>query len=192
MLAGVRLLIAEIVPAFKGISEELIPNSKPAIDCPIVFPYAPNAVLIGFLSSFIGGIVGLAGRAMLNQGGLAAAIILPGAVVHFFCGATAGVCGNATGGLKGCVAGAFVHGIAVTFLAAALLPVLGNFGFANTTFSDADFTVVGIVFGNISKAFGGSVLFGLITLLFVAPIVYNYVAPKPVEKSSDEAVEDNQ
>ena len=70
-------------------------------------------------------------------------------------------------------------------LPAALLPVLGNFGFANTTFSDADFTVVGIVFGNISKAFGGSVLFGLITLLFVAPIVYNYVAPKPVEKSSD-------
>ena len=152
-------------------SEELIPNSKPAIDCPIVFPYAPNAVLIGFLSSFIGGIVGLAAPAMLNQGGLPAAIILPGAVVHFFCGATAGVCGNATGGLKGCVA-VFIHGIAVTFLAAALLPVLGNFGFANTTFSDADFTVVAIVFGNISKALGGSVLFGIIAVLFVAPIIF--------------------
>ena len=111
VVAGVRLLIAEIVPAFKGISEELIPNSKPAIDCPIVFPFAPNAVLIGFLSSFIGGIVGLAALAMMNQSGIAAAIILPGAVVHFFCGATAGVCGNATGGLKGCVAGSFVHGI---------------------------------------------------------------------------------
>ena len=70
------MLIAEIVPVFKGISEELILNSKPAIDCPIVFPYAPNAVLIGFLSSFIGGIVGLAGLAMLNQGGLAAATTL--------------------------------------------------------------------------------------------------------------------
>ncbi len=56
--------------------------------------------------------------------------------------------------------------------AAALLPVLGTFGFANTTFSDADFTVVGIVFGNISKAFGGSVLFGIIALLFVAPIIF--------------------
>ena len=180
------MLIAEIVPAFKGISEELIPNSKPAIDCPIVFPYAPNAVLIGFLSSFIGGIVGLAALAMLNQGGIAAAIILPGAVVHFFCGATAGVCGNATGGLKGCVAGAFVHGIMVTFLAAALLPVLGNFGFANTTFSDADFTVVGIIFGNFAKAFGGMGLFGLIVVLFIAPIIYNFVAPKPVSKPSDE------
>lgn len=187
VLAGVRLLIAEIVPAFKGISEELIPNAKPAIDCPIVFPFAPNAVLIGFLSSFIGGIVGLAGLALMNQGGLAAAIILPGAVVHFFCGATAGVCGNATGGLKGCIAGAFVHGIAVTFLAAALLPVLGNLGFANTTFSDADFTVVGIIFGNISKAFGGTFLFGLIAVLFLLPILYNYIAPKPVQKDEPAA-----
>lgn len=187
VLAGVRLLIAEIVPAFKGISEELIPNAKPAIDCPIVFPFAPNAVLIGFLSSFIGGIVGLAGLALMNQGGLAAAIILPGAVVHFFCGATAGVCGNATGGLKGCIAGAFVHGIAVTFLAAALLPVLGNLGFANTTFSDADFTVVGIIFGNISKAFGGTFLLGLIAVLFLLPILYNYIAPKPVQKDEPAA-----
>ena len=127
--------------------------------------------------------------AMLNQGGIAAAIILPGAVVHFFCGATAGVCGNATGGLKGCVAGAFVHGIMVTFLAAALLPVLGNFGFANTTFSDADFTVVGIIFGNFAKAFGGMGLFGLIAVLFIAPIIYNFVAPKPQESSDEENAE---
>lgn len=52
---GVRLVLNEIVPAFKGIATKLVPNSKPALDCPIVFPYAPNAVLIGFISSFIGG-----------------------------------------------------------------------------------------------------------------------------------------
>ena len=143
-------------------------------------------MLIGFLSSFIGGIVALAALAMMNQGGIPAAIILPGAVVHFFCGATAGVCGNATGGLKGCIAGAFVHGIMVTFLAAALLPVLGNLGFANTTFSDADFTVVGIIFGNFAKAFGGNGLFILIALLFLAPIVYNFVAPKPQKPASED------
>ena len=102
VLAGVRMLIAEIIPAFKGISEKLVPNAKPALDCPILFPYAPNAVLIGFFCSFIGGIVGLGVLALLGNVGLAVAIILPGAVVHFFCGASAGVCGNATGGLKGC------------------------------------------------------------------------------------------
>ncbi|MDE6844296.1 MAG: PTS ascorbate transporter subunit IIC [Lachnospiraceae bacterium] len=178
VLAGVRMLIAEIVPAFKGISKKLVPNAKPALDCPILFPYAPNAVLIGFLSSFIGGIISLAVLALMGRAGLGAAIILPGAVVHFFCGATAGVCGNARGGLKGCVLGALVHGMAVTFLAAALLPVLGSLGFANTTFSDADFTIVGIVFGNLSKAVTGSGLFAIIGVLFVLPIVYNYTLGK--------------
>lgn len=174
VLAGVRMLIAEIVPAFKGISEKLVPNAKPALDCPVLFPFAPNAVLIGFLVSFIGGIIGLGVLALMGQSGLAVAIILPGAVVHFFCGATAGACGNARGGLKGCILGSFVHGIAVTFLAAALLPVLGSLGFANTTFSDADFTIVGILFGNLAKVVTGTGLFAVIAVIFVLPIIYNY------------------
>lgn len=183
VLAGVRMLIAEIVPAFKGISEKLVPNAKPALDCPILFPYAPNAVLIGFLVSFIGGIIGLAVLALLGNAGINAAIILPGAVVHFFCGATAGVCGNARGGLKGCILGAFVHGIAVTFLAAALLPVLGSLGFANTTFSDADFTIVGIIFGNLAKVVTGNGLFAVIAILFALPIIYNYTFGKRTKEN---------
>ncbi len=178
VLAGVRMLIAEIVPAFKGISEKLVPNAKPALDCPIVFPYAPNAVLIGFLCSFIGGIVGLIILALMGHTGMAVAIILPGAVVHFFCGATAGVCGNARGGLKGCIAGAFVHGLAVTFLAAALYPILGSLGFANTTFSDADFTIVGILFGNLIKIINGNGLVAVCAILFVLPIIFSLIPGK--------------
>ena len=174
VLSGVRMLINEVVPAFKGISEKLVPNAKPALDCPTVFPFAPNAVLIGFLCSFVGGIVALAVLALMGQAGMAVAIILPGAVLHFFCGATAGVCGNATGGLKGCVAGAFVHGIVATFLAAGLYPILGSMGFANTTFSDTDFTLVGIVFGNLVKFVSSNTLMVIVMILFLLPILYNY------------------
>ncbi len=148
ILAGVRLILAEIIPAFKGIAERIVPEAKPALDCPVVFPYAPNAVLIGFLSSFLGGIIGMAILIALN-----APVILPGVVPHFFCGATAGVFGNATGGKRGAFWGALVHGIVITFLPVLLMPVLGDLGFANTTFSDADFGVVGILLGNVLKLF---------------------------------------
>jgi PTS system ascorbate-specific IIC component len=147
ILQGVRMVIAEIVPAFKGISDKLVPNAKPALDCPIVFPYAPNAVLIGFLSSFAAGLVGMA---LLYALGLT--VIIPGVVPHFFVGAAAGVFGNATGGRRGAILGAFANGLLLlTILPVFLLPVLGDLGFANTTFSDSDFGVVGILLGLIVR-----------------------------------------
>jgi PTS system ascorbate-specific IIC component len=153
ILAGVRLILAEIIPAFNGIATRLVPDAKPALDCPVVFPYAPNAVLIGFLSSFAAGILGMMILIAFSGSIPSLAIILPGVVPHFFCGATAGVFGNATGGRRGAVAGAFSHGLLITFLPVLLMPVLGDLGFANTTFSDADFCGVGIVLGNILKLF---------------------------------------
>ena len=144
VLQGVRMILGEIIPAFKGISEKLVPNAIPSLDCPIVFPYAPNAVLIGFIMSFIGGLVGLVILGI--TGGI---LIIPGVVPHFFCGATAGVFGNATGGKRGCFIGAFVNGILLTFLPLILLPILGDLGFQNTTFSDADFIAVGGIIGFI-------------------------------------------
>ncbi len=184
VLQGVRLILNEIVPAFKGISEKLVPNAKPALDCPIVFPFAPNAVLIGFLSSFVGGIVGLLMIIVFNNSfGFAFALILPGVIPHFFCGATAGVFANAEGGLKGSVVGSFLHGILITFLPAFLMPVLGGLGFANTTFSDADFTVVGILLGNLASLLkNGTVLFVICVVLFLIPIIYNIVVPKKLAK----------
>ncbi len=170
VLAGVRLLIAEIVPAFKGISEKLVPDAKPALDCPVVFPYAPNAVLIGFLVSFAGGIAGLMMLAAIGAA-YPIALILPGVVPHFFCGATAGAFGNAEGGRRGAILGSFAHGLFITFLPAFLMPVLGTLGFANTTFSDADFTIVGIVLGNIANFVKGNALLIVCVVFFLIPIV---------------------
>ena len=172
VLQGVRLILAEIVPAFKGISERLIPGARPALDCPVVFPYAPNAVLIGFFSSFVGGIIGM--FILVATGGI---IILPGVVPHFFVGATAGVFGNATGGVRGAVLGSFVNGLLLAFAPLLLIPLLGNLGFAETTFSDLDFIATGFVLGSsgqIAPIAAVVVVLGLAALL----VIYNFVGPK--------------
>ncbi|MCE5592096.1 PTS ascorbate transporter subunit IIC [Staphylococcus pseudintermedius] len=167
ILTGVRLILAEIVPAFKGISEKLVSHSKPALDCPIVFPYAQNAVLIGFFVSFLTGVLGM--FVMFLIGGV---VILPGVVPHFFLGATSGVFGNARGGIKGAVAGSALNGLLITFLPLLFLPFLGDLGLASTTFSDTDFLVVGIVFGNIVKYLGiVGLVIGIIIVAAVAIVL---------------------
>lgn len=167
---GVRLVLAEIVPAFKGISDKLVPNSKPALDCPIVFAYAPNAVIIGFICSFIGGLV-----SMFALGVMGLVIIIPGVVPHFFLGATSAVFGNSTGGRRGAIIGSFVNGIIISFLPVALLPVLGNLGIANSTFSDTDFAILGIFLGKVQGFVGGvgltSVLIGILAIMVIFTVM---------------------
>ncbi|TCL02029.1 MULTISPECIES: PTS ascorbate transporter subunit IIC [Sodalis] len=147
ILAGVRMVIAEIVPAFKGIADKVVKDAKPALDCPTVFPFAPNAVIIGFLSSFCAGLISMFFFPLLGL-----SIIVPGLVPHFFTGATAGVYGNSTGGWRGAIIGAFANGLIISFLPAILLSVLGNLS-ASTTFGDADFGIVGIALGKFMMLF---------------------------------------
>ncbi len=105
---------------------------------------------------------------------------------HFFCGATAGVFGNATGGKRGAICGAFAHGILITFLPVALLPVLGAIGLTNTTFSDTDFGVVGIVLGNMAQFMDKGMITLTITGIFALLVIYNFAAKKkvPVEEGT--------
>ncbi|MDQ0428698.1 PTS system ascorbate-specific IIC component [Planomicrobium stackebrandtii] len=149
ILAGVRMLIAEIVPAFQGIADKLVPNTKPALDVPIVFPFAPNAVIIGFLFSFFAGLL-----AMFLLPVLGLSVIVPGLVPHFFTGAAAGVFGNVTGGRRGAMMGAFANGLIISFIPAILLVLMGDIGFSGTTFGDSDFGVVGILILSIMKFLG--------------------------------------
>lgn len=168
IMFGVRTILGELVPAFQGIADKVVPGAIPALDAPIVFPYAQNAVLIGFLSSFVGGIIGLVTLSAWLNPAFGLALILPGLVPHFFTGGAAGVYGNATGGRRGAMAGGLVNGLLITFLPAMLLSLLGAFGGENTTFGDTDFAWVGIVVGYAARL--GTVgivviaLFGLVIL----------------------------
>ncbi|MDJ0376418.1 PTS ascorbate transporter subunit IIC [Cryobacterium sp. PH31-L1] len=176
ILYGVRTILGELVPAFQGIAEKVVPGARPALDIPIVFPFAANAVLIGFLASFAGGLISLGVLAIWLGPVFGLALILPGMVPHFFTGGGAGVYGNATGGRIGAMVGGFVNGILITILPAILLLVLGSFGFANSTFGDADFgwfgTLIGVSLLGDNTAIGVmlTVLIGVV--LVVAAIIF--------------------
>lgn len=105
-LYGVRLIIGELVPAFRGIAKVLVPGAKPALDCPIVFPFAPTAVLIGFLSCFSAFLICMVVFGVIGWG-----VIIPGMIPIFFPGGAAGVFGNSTGGWKGAILGGVITGI---------------------------------------------------------------------------------
>ena len=148
-MTGVRLFLGEIVPAFVGISEKLIPGAKPALDCPVVFPYAPTATVIGFLSAYLAGIICMILMAIFKT-----TVIIPVAIPYFFIGATAGVFGNATGGLKGCIIGSFVTGILIAVGPMLVYPIMQQVGLNGTCFPETDFNILGIIFNWIGKILG--------------------------------------
>ena len=100
------------------------------------------------------------------------------------CGASAGVFANAEGGLKGCLVGSFLHGLLITFLPAICMPVMGSLNVANCTFSDSDFSVFGIIFGNLAQFIQGGGLFAICVVCFLLPIIYNFVAPKKAKTNA--------
>ncbi|ALB46064.1 PTS ascorbate transporter subunit IIC [Clostridium beijerinckii] len=171
--SGVRMILGDLIPAFQGIATRIIPDAVPAVDCAVFFTYAPTAVVIGFVSSFIGGVIG-----MILLGFAGGVLIIPGLVPHFFCGATAGIFGNATGGRKGAIVGSFVNGLLITFAPALLLPVLGSLGFQNTTFGDFDFGVLGIILGKASELVGKFGIIAIVVILLVVLIVPNFIKTK--------------
>ncbi|GCF95861.1 PTS beta-glucoside transporter subunit IIBC [Enterococcus florum] len=141
LLSGVRLLLGEIVPAFRGIAMKLVPNAIPALDCPVFFPYSPNAVILGFITTTIGTIIAMF---VLPMFGLA--MILPGMLTNFFAGGTAGIFGNAVGGRRGAIIGGIAHGFFITLLPALLVTIFNQMGFVNATATDVDTVTVALLY----------------------------------------------
>lgn len=149
LIYGVRQFIAEITAAFVGISEKLIPDARPAVDCPAIFPFAPNAVIIGFIGSFLGGLVAMAGMVALGS----ETIMIPAAGICFFSGGTCGVCGYAYGGWKGALLGSFLVGIFLCAGPLILYPAFSALGIAEASFPNVDYNIIGSVIYGIGSIF---------------------------------------
>ena len=142
LLSGVRLLLGEIVLSLPcGIAMKLVPNAIPALDCPVSFPYSPNAVILGFITTTIGTIIAMF---VLPTFGLA--MILPGMLTNFFAGGTAGIFGNAAGGRRGAIIGGIAHGFFITLLPALLVTIFNQMGFVNATATDVDTVAAALLY----------------------------------------------
>lgn len=110
LLQGVRMFLGELVPAFKGISDRLVPGAIPALDVPVLFAAAPNSLMIGFITSTIGMIVGMVASSIAF--GVVPLISIIGA---FFTGGVSGIYGNATGGRRGSIIAGLIYGFMLIF-----------------------------------------------------------------------------
>lgn len=129
LLQGVRMFLGELVPAFKGISDKLVPGAIPALDVPALFAFAPNSLMIGFVTAVLGMLVGMFASSLLFH-----AVPLVSIIGAFFTGGVAGIFGNARGGTRGAIISGFIYGF---------LLILGS-GFLSTIFDYAAYGAAGV------------------------------------------------
>lgn len=153
MLQGVRMLINQIVPAFKGISEKLVPNAIPAFDCPIIFNYKPNAVLIGFITAMVTSTIMVL---LCNYFNVFGVLLIPLVITSFFeCGAAA-VIGEGQGGLRGAIIGTVCASLLMVVLV-GISAMLYSTTIQNwmLIFGGNDLSLFGIIGKFIASLFGG-------------------------------------
>ena len=111
--SGVRMIINQLLPAFQGIALKLVPNAIPALDCPIIFNYKPNAVLIGFIVAMLSSTFFIIIAAKLN---LFSVILIPLIITSFFECGTAAVIAEGQGGLRGTIVGTLVASLVMVVI----------------------------------------------------------------------------
>lgn len=152
VLQGVRMFIGELIPAFKGIAEKLVPGAKPALDCPVVFPFSPTGVVVGLVTGFLGWLVGMAICAAIPL----SVVPVPSMIAIMF-GCTAGaVYGNAVGGARGAVAAGFLSGVIWPIAGALFYPVLPfvEYGVVGSALMTPDIYIVVSIVKGIGALFG--------------------------------------
>ncbi|WP_338564704.1 PTS ascorbate transporter subunit IIC [Erwinia sp. E_sp_W01_6] len=138
LLVGVRMFIGSVVPAFKGISDRLLPDAVPALDCPALFPYSPTGAMLGFIASVVGALLVMAATIAFNS----PLIVFPSPIIMFFDGCAMGVFGNKYGGYKGALAAGLITSAIAHAGIIPLYPLMGSLYGSGLMFSNIDFALI--------------------------------------------------
>ncbi|MDO5741664.1 hypothetical protein PML95_02945 [Vagococcus lutrae] len=150
ILYGVKLFVQELVPAFKGISERLVPGAKASVGVPIFMPYGENSLLIGFIVAFIVSVLTLLVTKSLGI------VILPSVSALFFVGGVAGIFGNRRGGWIGAVVSAGITSLclSITGILAYKILELSHLDLTGLTLGYPDIVLVVILIKIVGKWIG--------------------------------------
>lgn len=174
LLTGVRMFIAELVPAFKGISDKLIPNAIPALDMPVFYPLAPFASILGFIGAFIGEFIGFFVLLISGYG----VVMIPGIIATFFDGGIAGVFGYKYGGKKSAFISGLLVGI-IQILGGVIFTQLAGLAKLGATYGNTDFGVIWPILAYIMSLLGNVWIFiALVVILFI--VANRLLKPKAV------------
>ena len=142
LLSGVRMFIGSIVPAFKGISDKIIPGAVPALDSPAIYPYSPVGAMIGFVASVVAAIAVMVLLIVVKS----PIIVFPSPIIMFFDGCAIGVFGNKYGGWKGAMYAGFISSFLAHIGCVFLYPLMGPVYGSGLMFSNIDFTLIWLPF----------------------------------------------
>ncbi|MDH5067836.1 PTS ascorbate transporter subunit IIC [Clostridium perfringens] len=151
LLTGVRMILGEIIPSFKGIADKLAKGSIPALDIPMIFPYGPNALLIGFIIALITSIGTLL---LLGASGVLTFALIPLVVACYFDVAPGAIFANARGGWPAAIITSALGGIILMVLAAISLNLVsGTVGNFIQTYGGNEFSIWVIIGDLVGKLF---------------------------------------
>lgn len=151
LLTGVRMILGEIIPSFKGIADKLAKGSIPALDIPMIFPYGPNALLIGFIIALITSIGTLF---LLGASGALTFALIPLVVACYFDVAPGAIFANARGGWPAAIITSALGGIILMVLAAISLNLVsGTVGNFIQTYGGNEFSIWVIIGDLVGKLF---------------------------------------